>query len=234
MSFARPWLRARWHKSAEISRNEGLLRLLFRVCRKCLSPLVLIDVFYFFSRDLTKSSIPDTHLPEGLRMDVQDSVLHLAQLEALFAPMGRNRGIRPRLERGDVVILAFAGAPLVGFTWIAFADVFESALGVTVRVPPRHFYVYDSYVQPEWRGQRLQAALAHAAYDLAQTRGCQHSLAYISVLNWQSLRLTQRWNSPRVMVLINFLFRGAKRPLPLTFGKSLVSRLLESPAEKCA
>jgi GNAT superfamily N-acetyltransferase len=200
-----------------------------RLCRGLISPLVRAELFLVFKTKLTRAITEEPGVP-GLQIRLYRGPAALEHVERLLAASGIQRRLRPRLERGDAVAVATEDTRLAGFAWVAFSDMWAPELELTLLVPPKHIYHYDSLVLPRWRGRGIHGAMIHAAKDFARSQGCEHALSYINAANRQSLRLPQRWRSACAMRVACLRFRGTARKLRFGIGKPLHTMFRKAPA----
>ncbi len=64
-----------------------------------------------------------------------------------------------RFRTGRICFMALDGEKAVAFGWMSLEDEYESDCQVEVRLNNKEAYVFDDYVLPEYRNNRLQSAL---------------------------------------------------------------------------
>jgi GNAT superfamily N-acetyltransferase len=117
---------------------------------------------------------------------------------------------------------------IAGYTWITFTDIWLPEFDLTMMVRPGEMVHYDSFVGDAWRGHGLHTVLILVAKQYALSRGCTHSLSWISVLNTQSLKTAQRLvrKPDRPMIVLSVKFRGMKRFYNVALQGSMGARFL--------
>jgi GNAT superfamily N-acetyltransferase len=181
-----------------------------------------MEAYYVFDSSLAEPAPADPH--ENLGVRIYHGLESLASVQANFASMGIGRVFEQRLMRGEAVVIASAQDCLIGFAWMAFADMPVEEFEMTITVPPAYICHYDAFVLPAWRGRGVVAAMVKAAKQFARDRGCQRAISWINVLNVASLRLPQRWNRRPSMTIIFLRIRGLAQPIRFAFGQPLGSR----------
>ena len=142
------------------------------------------------------------------------------------------------LARGDICVAAFDGARLVAYEWVAFGPTPHIG-GVWVEFDKTARYGYKQFVLPQYRGQRIAAALATHSDGWCKRRGRSHAVSFIDLDNEASWHASLRVGNETVGyagyvtifgVFISFRTAGARqagfrfhRPVEAvsTFGTSL-------------
>ena len=96
--------------------------------------------------------------------------------------------VEKALARGDLCVAAFNGERMVAFAWGSCTTAPHSD-GLRVKVDWPYTYGYKSYVQPEFRGKRLSAALILVRDKVHFERGFQSSVGFVETHNFPSLRI---------------------------------------------
>jgi len=98
--------------------------------------------------------------------------------------------IRSALAKGDVCDAVIRDGEVVSYSWSAFTPTRDDG-GVFVGFGNRYRYGYKAYTLPAYRGQHLQRVNKpmRDRYCL-ETRGRTHTIAFISIDNRPSIRMT--------------------------------------------
>jgi hypothetical protein len=133
--------------------------------REMLRPLMYWHTYYVFETDLTRHPVPEPCAKEKFDVKVYSGAAdcHIPKLE--IVSMGRLEAaeVDSRLNRGDMVAIAYAGDEPTGYEWLSFTSgVVELAFGITWAVGPGEAIRYDKFVVPKWRGRRISTWL-HSA-----------------------------------------------------------------------
>ncbi|MBM4202825.1 MAG: hypothetical protein FJ194_01565 [Gammaproteobacteria bacterium] len=105
--------------------------------------------------------------------------------------------VNAALDRGDICVAAFDGEHLVGFIWGSFSTAPHSD-GLWVKAEHPYRYGDKSFVEPQYRGQRLVFALQRARDMVCLERGYPLNVGFIETHNYPSLLATIRSGSKRV------------------------------------
>jgi hypothetical protein len=146
----------------------------------------------------------------------------------------RQRGsevFRWRLGSGCSCFVARAGSTLVSYDWIRFRPGPDD--GDMIGLSEGELYSFDLYVDEDWRGHRVAAALGTQSHIFLKGQGYKTSYATVSVFNRNSVRNSRRcgWTPSGLVLRV----RGSKRrgwPILTLWGSSHPLRQL--PREACA
>ena len=126
---------------------------------------------------------------------------------------------RWRMETGCLCLIARAGSTLVGYDWIRFRPGPDD--GDMIALSQGDVYSFDLYVDENWRGHRVAAALVTQSYTFLKGQGYKTLYARVSVFNRKSVRNSRRSSgTPSGLVL---RVRGSKRggwPIITLWGSS--------------
>ena len=214
----------------ELIRWRNPLHLLLLATREVLRPFVYWYVFDIFERDLRRP-VPEPYSKETLQVRIYEGApgLHKA-VEDLSGLDGlRPAEVKMRLERGDVLAIAYAAREAVGCMWLTFLSGMELAFGTRWRLGPAEALRYGAFVQPAWRGRAVHSLVNDAIIQYARKRGMVCTLAGISALNSQSQNLPKHLRNSRVMRVFLFHVRGLNWTYRKAIGAPLESRFSISP-----
>jgi len=203
-------------------RQDGAQRAAWRISRKIVSPILKMDASFLFDTSLA-DSVRASCL-DGLEVHIYRGLESLTTVQAYIASMGVKCSAEERLGRGEAAVIVSRETQGLGFTWVAFADVFVPEFEMIILVPPLCIYHYDSFVLAQWRGRGIHAAMIKAAKQFAFDQGCKRAVSLIDVLNVSSLRLVERWDRRHDMIIVYLRMRGFKRALRMALGQPLRSR----------
>jgi hypothetical protein len=144
---------------------------------------------------------------------------------------GRSEVFRWRLGSGCSCFVARAGSTLVGYDWIRFRPGPDD--GDLIGLSEGELYSFDLYVDENWRGRRVAAALGTQSHIFLKGQGYKTSYARVSVFNHNSVRNNLRcgWTPSGLVLRV----RGSKRggwPILTLWGSSHPLRQLQR--EACA
>lgn len=128
--------------------------------------------------------------PPGIeiRDATQKELMSAAQEPDMLLNPGR---INEALGRGDVCTAAFDGTKMVGYTWISFGRTSQGQ-EVGIDFSPPYRYGYKSFVRPEYRGRRINNALALSSDAYCIDRGFHQAIAYVETHNYASIQSSRR------------------------------------------
>jgi GNAT superfamily N-acetyltransferase len=182
-------------------------------------------VFYVFEADLA-ISLPSVPRPGGLVVRLFRGNQDLPSVCSALVPTGLEAGeITRRLQRGDLVSIAFLSDQVVAYTWMTFADAVFTEIGMMMRVNAGEAVQYDTLVLPAWRGQGLQLPLNEPVLRYARQNGYVRTLAWVEALNIRSVKSQIRTGKRKLMTIVSLKLPGMRRAWNVSLGASLRSRL---------
>jgi GNAT superfamily N-acetyltransferase len=96
--------------------------------------------------------------------------------------------LRERFTKGRLCFVAIDGEKVVGQQWVSLDDEYDPELKIGVKVNNNEGYLYDVYVVPEYRSNRLQLVLAAEAMKYLHDQGYEKATTIVAAYNTHSLR----------------------------------------------
>lgn len=155
-------------------------------------------------------------LTESIRVIDADVDIEIAQASAddvdWAASLGRydsRRGevFRWRLENGCMCFVARAGSTLVAYNWVRLRPGIDD--GDMIALTDKEAFHLDTYVDENWRGQRVSAALSSRMRLFEKRHGYTAAYSKVSVFNRKSLRSGRRTGWEPVGLVLRV--RGSRR-----------------------
>lgn len=114
--------------------------------------------------------------------------------------------LRERFRRGQVCFAVYDAERIIGFSWISFDDEYDADVDIKVETGDHEAYLYDSYVDSEYRGNRLYTSLLARKLNYLATRNFNRAIIFIAVTNLSSLRgaLSVGFNPYRTVTTYRF------------------------------
>jgi hypothetical protein len=214
----------------EILRWRNPRYLLLLLTREIFRPFIYWYVFDIFERHLRRP-MPAPYSKETFEVrifegnkDLERAVEDLRSLDNLSPAE-----IEMRLERGDVVAVAYAAGQSIGCMWLTFSSGMELAFGISWLIGPFEALRYGAFVLPAWRGRAVHSVVNDAINRYARNRGIVCTLAGISALNSQSSNLPRHLRNSRVMRVVLVHLRGVNWTYRKAIGAPLESRFSIAP-----
>ncbi len=132
-----------------------------------------------------RSDAPDTKLPPEISLALIDRDALLRASEDPVLSM-THEFVETALERGDVVFGAFDGDRVVAYMWRTFTAAPHTD-GLWVRVSKPYRYGYKAFTHPDYRGQRLNAAISFFSDAYFLARGYTYDIGFVDVHNMSSI-----------------------------------------------
>jgi hypothetical protein len=166
-----------------------------------------LELCFIFRKDLTRQL-------ERMETDADIEIgpASTQEVEQAAVAIGHRRPathevFRWRMETGCLCLVARAGSTLVGYDWIRFRPGPDDA--DTIALSQGDVYSFDLYVDENWRGHRVAAALLTQSHIFLKGQGYKSLYARVSVFNRKSVRNSRRsGGTPSGLVL---RVRGSER-----------------------
>jgi predicted amino acid-binding ACT domain protein len=144
------------------------------------------------------------YLPDGVTTRLFSGQGEIAALTEILAQGEVNpTSVEQRIARGDLAILAMAGAELVGYSWATFKERWISEARATMVPHEGDVLMYDKRIMPRWRGKGLQFALSVAMQLPLSRLGYTRALVWVDSLNTRSLKNQRRLGRRKVAAIIS-------------------------------
>jgi ribosomal protein S18 acetylase RimI-like enzyme len=161
-------------------------------------------LIFIYRRDLQKPFVP-----QQARVPVTVGRASEADAEALAALEGEDADqveiYRNRLSRGDQCFVARIDGRIVATDWMRFGTAWS---WVDIRVEDGDIYMTDAYAAPEWRGNRIAAAVHSQMLAYAQRQGFRHAYSILDANNANSWAMLPRMGWELTGVLLSFQSRA--------------------------
>jgi hypothetical protein len=221
-----------WSAIANVLRWRGPGGVVDWLLTGCLRPWVAWHVWQIFETDITDGvDAPFFDGEESLALRTIATADDALDLRAQLPSLERlpEREIVRRVLQGDALIVAALGDTPVGSMWISFVSGVPLAFDATWKVGEHEAVRYDSYVLPAHRGRRIHSVLNYGANCHARGRGVRRTLAAISVVNRQSLKLPKQNQREAVMTVSQIRLRGQQRSLRFAAGRRFDAHFMVVP-----
>jgi GNAT superfamily N-acetyltransferase len=214
--FARPHRGLR--RFRQIIWSSALYRRGRRLVAEVARPVRRFELSFIFRKDLTQQL---EHLETGANIEIGPASTEEVEQAVSLGHRRQSTGevFRWRMETGCLCLVARAGSTLVGYDWIRFRPGPDD--GDMIALSQGDLYSFDLYVDENWRGHRVAAALVTQSYIFLKGQGYKTLYARVSVFNRKSVRNSRRSGGiPSGLVL---RVRGSKRggwPIITLWGSS--------------
>ena len=181
-------------------RHAGLRGVWTAFANRSVHRLLSFGWFIVYTQSLEQ--LPPSSAPPGIRIARLEPG-DWPSLSAVVSPRELAR-LRSLVNSGRHCLLAWRGARVIGFIWMA-ERLGPDILLVPFSMPPDAAYLCHCYVSLEERGNGIGAALASAALRLAKDLGFRETWQMISPSNHASLRtLAKSGRGPRIVGQVRF------------------------------
>lgn len=214
-----------------------------RLNRSPIPPWAL-DFSRFHVFELPEVSAP---APEsvGLRVEpvTADRLVPLAECREMADPEEGAAHMASRFDIGSVCVGLWQGERCVGYAWARQGEnALEDRDRYRMSMGPRGAYVFDTYLHPEFRGQRLYPVLLRALQERMSEDGVARYYVTVDVYNPRSLKAHAKLGVRPLETITYRRFlgarlhtshseRGARRQLDLWGSKrEFVSRVVTEEA----
>lgn len=157
-----------------------------------------LHLYGVFSRPLGTKIEPDPVVPGYcFRMYQAGEVDTFLADSIRLKPILNEAFAKEAFGKGDVCDAITFNGEIVSFSWSAFSATHDHD-GVYVEFDPRHRYAYFGFTLPEFRGNHLPRLFRSSRDRHSISRGCTHSISYISIDNRPSIRSAIGAGSSRI------------------------------------
>jgi len=131
------------------------------------------------------------------------TVEDLEKLKGMVDEAKYNR-FRQRFDRGNICFVARDGDKIAAFSWISFDREFEVESQIEIKLNYKEAYGFDTYVEPEYRNNRLQSAMEPTILKYLRSQGYEKMIGLVDKNNIYALKgLLSAGNKPkRIATLI--------------------------------
>ena len=124
---------------------------------------------------------------------------------------------KDRLTRGKKAFAAIVDSRIIGYAWLSLQDEFEPFLGINIKVNKENGYIYDVYVNPDFRKKGVSTAVCNYMLQYLKMLGYKGVLVAVNTRNIPSMRTFKKMgfftmNAFRVIRIL-----GARIRLQLNF-----------------
>jgi GNAT superfamily N-acetyltransferase len=221
------WLPRQWRRAPEMLQWRGVAVASLLVLREIFRPVMYWYVWQIFERDL-REPLPKAYAQGELRVTVYTAAEPTDKpAEEIYAmkvlPLAE---IYQRFARGDAAAIVYDGEKAAGYMWLTFASGKEIAFDTAWVLGADECLKCDSFVLRPWRGKGIHSLLNAAMNQFAKDRGMERVFGSISALNTQSMSLTKKSGSGKVMTLVLLRIRWVRWTWRKAYGAPLESRFI--------
>jgi hypothetical protein len=98
--------------------------------------------------------------------------------------------LRQRFTRGEMCFVAVDGEKVIAQQWISSSDEYDPDNRLKVKVNSNEGYFFDTYVLPEYRNNKLHAALVASGLKHIYDRGLKKAIGIVVKNNTYSIKAT--------------------------------------------
>lgn len=199
-------------RTLRLLREEGPFRLL----RGALYHLEIYRRFRVIGLPFTRGRTIEYALEcEVLAISDLDDYLRLR-------PDQSREEIEDRLTSGSFCVLGRRGGRPVAASWLGSGEIFLDYLNCRIRPADDTLYVYDNFVDPEYRGRKASDSVTLARERVARERGYRRLFGILLPENRSSSRRVELYRRPALGILEHFRLGPFERHR-LRFDANLVS-----------
>jgi GNAT superfamily N-acetyltransferase len=114
------------------------------------------------------------------------------------------------VQEGHYWINAKHNRNIVGFMKIGFGKVFISDYRKTIRFPKNVIFTYESYVDPRFRGNRIQPYIRSEVCKFFKRKGFTKNVSYIHDWNTPSIRAATHFGMKKAKTIYYYRILGFK------------------------
>jgi GNAT superfamily N-acetyltransferase len=179
----------------------------YRIVAALTQPFRRLELATLFRQDLTgQVELFDADIDVDIGLASAEEAERAAETLRRRNP-ARRAIFRWRLEHGCVCFVARVGFAIAGYTWARLRPGPDD--GDMLALAEHEAFDFDLYVDPKWRGHRIQTALASRERLFCKQQGYAAIYTKVSVINRKSLKGMKRspWKPTGVVLRV----RGSKQ-----------------------
>ena len=166
--------------------------IMYRAARK----FIVVNKSQFFALDNFSDVVCTSDLGAKYQFEVFDDV---SRIDATVAEFTGSDLMHLLDGQSGICTVASDGACPIAFAWWAFGDIpaelnhdGHPLTGLPLKLPPDMAYLFNVYVRPEYRGQRLYPNLVKHSEKLLDDRGIHRITLATEFTNRPALRSVER------------------------------------------
>lgn len=175
------------NKAFSLLKQHGILKFTWLVFRYFLRKTIRLDwlKIYILERSL-KEPIQEITPKIKVKIDqvMEDDIYKLKDI----VYEDKYRRFQERFRKGRVCFAALDGERIAGFGWISLEDEYETDTRIEVKLNDKEAYLYDSYVTPEYRSNKLYAAMLAEEMRYLNSHGYDKAIALVESENVPALK----------------------------------------------
>jgi GNAT superfamily N-acetyltransferase len=175
--------------------SSALYRRGYWIAAALTRPFRRLELATLFRQDLTgQLELFDADIDVDIGLASTHEVERAAETVGRPPNPERRAEFRWRLEHGCVCLVARVGFVIVGYTWARLRPGPDD--GDMLALAEHEAFGFDLYVDPKWRGHRIQTALLSRQSLFCKQQGYTAIYAKVSVINRKSLKGLRRSRCP--------------------------------------
>ena len=196
-------LRFHLGRTRELRERWGLPAAIFALFISVLRPRLHIRIYGIYVRAHSSSRNSSSRPQTSTDSAITYRIFSKSNLDELLKQAKRSdldmseAFIREAIAKGDICSAALINGNIVSYVWSAFSATHDTD-DVYAVFPSGFRYGYKAYTLPECRGQHLRDGTIPLRDQYCAERGCMHSLSFIAVDNYASIRAATRSGVTRV------------------------------------
>jgi ribosomal protein S18 acetylase RimI-like enzyme len=112
-----------------------------------------------------------------------------------------------RFKQGKICFIALDKDKVVAFSWISFQNEYIPEWECGIKLNDNEAYVFDSFIDPDYRHKRLHSALIYQKFLYLQKQGYQKAIGYVEINNTYSLKaLVSSGHRPKKLLILIEIF----------------------------
>lgn len=185
----------KYKQAFEIIRNEGIKAfwIKFLDWAKIYRRLLIIE------RDYRKEMLieQDIEVFSETRLLKEDEV----DMYMPHQPEVNASEIKNRLKDGHLCFVTICDGAIIGHSWSAFDKAYCEYLNCFISFPSNTVYNYDSFILPDYRGNRIAASQYLFKLKYLIKNGYLCSIGFVLPENTASIKFTQRFGDKSIGII---------------------------------
>lgn len=176
-----------WKRLNTLIRAHGIFNLTWLVFRYILRKTI---GFHWGSEILLERSLeePIQEIIPRIKVSIEQATED--DLDKFKGIVDKNKynHFQQRFKKGRICFVALDEHKVVAYAWLSLEDEYESVCQVEVKLGNRESYLFDFYVIPEYRNNRLYSTLLATGLTYVHSQACKKAIALVGDKNTYPLR----------------------------------------------
>ena len=176
-----------WQKALSHIKQRGIINFTFLIIRRLMRTILRI---YWNKTIILERSLeePIREITPKIPVQIMQVTKNDVKILRGIVDEGKYRRFEERFKKDRICFAALHEDEAVGYAWLSLDDEYEPGSKIDVKLNDKEAYLYDDYVVPKYRQNRLQSLLQTNKLKYLHTKGYQIAIGIVEGNNPIGLR----------------------------------------------